>query len=139
MNLNFTISELLKTNYNVNNMPTTKNVYDNLLKLIVLILQPVREHIKKPMIVTSGYRSPQLNALVKGSATSQHCTGEACDFVINGMTPKEIVAIIRKMPIEWGQLIEEYSGTQAWVHISLPNAKHKKEILKYQNGKYYNI
>jgi len=140
MNLNFSISELLKTSYNVNNMPTTKNIYDNLLKLIVLVLQPIRDKIGKPMNVSSGYRSPQLNALLpNASKTSQHCLGEACDFTVKGMTPKELVTIIRKMDIEWGQLIEEYSGNQSWVHISLPNAKHKKEVLKYQNGIYSKI
>lgn len=42
-------------------------------------LEPLRVGIDAPLLITSGYRCPLVNKLVGGSATSQHCRGEAAD------------------------------------------------------------
>ncbi len=128
--LNFTFSELLKSdtakNNNISNMPDISSL-DNLLDLIVFCLQPLRELIDKPMIITSGFRTDKVNKLVGGSSFSQHKSGQAVDFVVKNMTPSKIIDIILKSNIEFDQLINEYDK---WVHISFNKHKNRKQVLK---------
>ena len=78
MKLNFKMSELIYSETaiknNVNNMPDI-NSLDNLLNLIYYCLQPARELLGAPMIITSGYRNPLVNRLVGGVNSSQHTKG----------------------------------------------------------------
>ena len=46
------------------------------------ILEPLREFAGQPIIISSGYRCPQLNIKVGGVYSSQHTLGEACDIRI---------------------------------------------------------
>ena len=46
------------------------------------VLEPLREQVKEPVIISSGYRCPVLNRAVGGSNTSQHIKGEACDIYV---------------------------------------------------------
>lgn len=126
MQLNFSISELCKTSHNVNNNPTIKEV-DNLLNLIFYCLQPLRDKLQKPILITSGYRSEALNKIVGGKYNSQHLKGQACDFKVNGMTINQIIDFIRKNNIEYDQLINEYDK---WVHISYAKGRNRKQVLK---------
>ena len=142
MKLNFTISELTNSytanQCKINNMPDLQSL-DNLLELIVNCLQPVRDYLKKPMIVTSGYRCKLLNQKVGGSQKSEHLQGKACDFVITGMKVADIVSKIRNSDIEFNQLIEEYSKDGCWVHISYNKGFNRREVLRYKNGIYTKI
>ncbi len=127
MTLNFKISELIYSDtaikHNINNMPDI-NSLDCMLDLIHYCLQPIREKIKKPMIITSGYRCPDVNRLVGGKSNSQHLKGQAADFQIRGMSPAEIIQRIYTMGIEYDQLINEYNG---WVHISFVKGKNRRQ------------
>ena len=129
MNLNFKISELVHSDIavqnNINNMPDI-NSLDNLLELTFYCLQPIRDLIKKPMIITSGFRCSKVNFFAGGAINSQHLTGQAADFVIKGMTPKEIIEIIKNSNIEYDQLIDE----KTWVHISFNKGNNRKQILR---------
>lgn len=129
---NFTLEELYKSNtaskLGINNVPN-KDVSSNLMILAVKILQPLREAYGKPITVTSGYRSFELNKAVKGSSTSQHLKGEAADLVTDNNKKLFEVAkrLIDEGKIKVGQLIDEYN--YKWIHISLPNNKHNNQIL----------
>lgn len=57
---------------------------------LVDLLQKVREHFGKPVIITSAYRTQSYNKKVGGTSGSRHLTGEAADFVINGVSPAKI-------------------------------------------------
>jgi hypothetical protein len=57
----------------------SKAIVDSLRYLATTALQPVRDYISVPLAINSGYRHPDVNALIGGSATSQHCLGEAAD------------------------------------------------------------
>ena len=46
------------------------------------VLEPLREQVREPVIISSGYRCPVLNRAVGGSNTSQHIKGEACDIYV---------------------------------------------------------
>lgn len=142
MNLNFSISELINSDtankYKINNMPDI-NSLDCLQELIYFCLQPIRDKIKKPMLITSGYRCQQVNKLVGGSETSEHKKGMAADFIIHGMTNTDIVKFIKNSGIKYTQLIEEHSTNASWVHISYNPKNLKCETLLYKNGKYVKI
>lgn len=131
MGLNFKMSELIHSDtavrQNINNMPDI-NSLDCMLDLIVHCLQPIREKIAKPMIISSGYRNSQVNKLVGGVATSQHCKGQAVDFTVKGMSVAAVIEFIKKSGIEYDQLINEYNK---WVHISYVKGRNRKQVLKY--------
>ena len=80
------------------------------------VLEPVRVHFARPVVITSGYRSPQLNKAVKGSATSQHCRGEAADFTVPGVSNLEVIRWMHRN-LDFDQLIYEF-GETGWIHCS---------------------
>ena len=131
MQLNFTISELIKSDtaatYGIDNTPDSDSL-DNMLELIVNCLQPIRDKLDKPMIITSGYRNSQVNTLVGGVAASQHTKGQAADFKVSGYTPSELVKLIQTYGTDYDQLINEYDK---WVHISYVKGNNRKQVLKY--------
>lgn len=98
----------------------------NLFKVAALMEQVRSALGAKPILVSSGFRSVQLNARVGGARTSNHMTGEAVDFRCPGFgTPLQISQAIVKSGIKFGQLLME--GT--WVHISLPDGNNDGEVL----------
>ena len=129
---NFTLEELYKSStaekLKINNTPN-EEVKNSLILLATKVLQPLRVAFGKPITVTSGYRSPLLNQAVRGAKTSQHLKGEAADLKCsdNKKLFETSKKLIEEKKIEVGQLIDEYN--YSWVHISLPNLKHKNEIL----------
>ena len=83
---NFTIGEFLRSNTAERDENLKREQYkpppeivDNLKHLVETALQPIRSNLEFPIRINSGYRNPLLNKLVGGSATSQHCKGEAAD------------------------------------------------------------
>lgn len=107
---NFSLNEFNKRNYNV---PT--DVLRNLIEL-AKNLQVLRDEVKKPIKITSGYRPAELNAKVGGATKSRHITGQAADFKIEGYTPKQVAAIIEKLIAE-GKMKQGGLGTYStWVH-----------------------
>ena len=108
--LNFSISELIHSDNaiksGIDNTPNIKEI-DNLLNLIFYCLQPIRDKLKKPMIITSGFRNPKVNFLAGGKANSQHLEGKAADFIVKGMTPNQIIEFIIKSGVEYDQLMNE--------------------------------
>jgi hypothetical protein len=87
----------------------------------------------RPVLVSSGYRSPALNAAVGGAASSAHMTGLAADFICPGFgSPLEICRKIAASNIVFDQLIQE--GT--WVHVGLAPAgpKPRQQVLSASFG-----
>jgi hypothetical protein len=117
----------------VSNMPTEAHI-ENFKLLAEKVFQPIREHFAVPIHISSGYRSAALNKAIGGSATSQHCSGEAIDIDMDGtsVTNAAIFNYI-KDNLEFDQLIWEF-GTDAnpdWVHVSYESTgKQRKQILK---------
>lgn len=128
--LYFSISELIHSDiaklHNIENLPDIKSL-DNLLNLIFYVLQPIRERLQKPIIITSGYRNEQVNRLVGGKPTSQHLIGQAVDIVVPNMTPSEVTQFIRNTYIEYDQLINEYDK---WIHISYNKGNNRQQYFK---------
>lgn len=110
---------------------------ENLKLLCEYVLEPIREKIGCPLVISSGYRSEKVNALVGGSKTSQHILGQAADIQIFDKTKTNvdlfntIVEMIRSGEIQIGQVIWEFGETEPnWVHVSLPTSRHRNEILR---------
>lgn len=111
----------------------------NLIRLAEKVFEPTREHFKVPIHISSGYRIMNLNQAVKGSITSQHCSGEAIDIDQKGgkVTNKMIFDYI-KDNLKFDQLIYEF-GTKDnpdWVHVSYTD-KNRNQVLRAKkvNGK----
>ena len=67
----------------ISNIPTPEHL-ENFKKLAENVFEPIRKHFGVPIHISSGYRSKALNAAIGGSATSQHCKGEAIDIDMDG-------------------------------------------------------
>ena len=134
----FTIPELSRSTYatrhGIDNTPT-QAVKLALIDLIDNVLVPVRQHYGKPVLVTSGYRSPKVNRAIGGSATSDHCYGRAADFTVSGHSNMEVCEWI-EANLEFKQLIYEY-GESGWVHCAYAQGLNKNAVLsaKRQGGK----
>lgn len=79
------------------------------------VLEPLRARVKRPIVVSSGYRSKSVNARIGGSTSSQHCKGEAADIIVPGMETADVVELIRAMRLPFDQVIDEFDR---WVHVS---------------------
>lgn len=135
-----TRSETAKRN-GIDNTPTAEHL-ENFKLLADKVFEPIREHFKTPIFISSGYRSKELNELIKGSATSQHCKGQAIDIDMdggNGEVTNRMVFDFIKNKLDFDQLIWEF-GTDFnpdWVHVSYVKGKNRKQKLKAvrTNGK----
>ena len=126
----------------LSNMPTPEHL-ENFKKLAENIFEPIRKHFGVPIMISSGYRSKELNTAIGGSLTSQHCTGEAIDIdmdgTANGVTNKMVFDYIKES-LDFDQLIWEFGSDSNpdWVHVSYESTgKQRKQILKAKkvNGK----
>ena len=105
---------------------------ENLRALCENVLQKVRDHYGKGVKVNSAYRSPESNAAVGGSKTSDHCKGMAADIEIPGVANAELAQWIMDN-LEYTQLILEFYTPgipdSGWVHVSYdPNNLKKQEL-----------
>jgi zinc D-Ala-D-Ala carboxypeptidase len=132
---NFSLDELTRsttaTRLCIDNSPSAQ-VVENLQALARNVLQPVRNHLG-PIIISSGYRSPDLNKAIGGSRTSDHCLGFAADIQINNYDNQKLAKHIQAMG-GFTQLIlefyEEGRPNSGWVHISYNPANLKNECLR---------
>lgn len=124
---NFSFMEFIKTSHKdhfKSNLHCARHpaVLRNLKSLAKDILQPIRYHFDKPLIITSGFRYPELNRKVGGSNNSQHLYGEAADFYIKDTDKNEVfIWITCSSSLIYGQCILEPS----WIHISFPRMYKK--------------
>jgi zinc D-Ala-D-Ala carboxypeptidase len=137
MNLtaNFSLHELSKSEtalrLGLDNTPD-EEATENLRLLCEKVLQPVRDHYGKGVKVNSAYRSPESNAAVGGSKTSDHCKGMAADIEIPGVANADLAQFIMDN-LDYTQLILEFYTPgipdSGWVHVSYdPNNLKKQEL-----------
>jgi uncharacterized protein YcbK (DUF882 family) len=96
------------------------------IELAVTMLQPLRTRLG-PMRVTSGYRAPALNNVVRGSKHSQHLRAEAADidFVDNQRAFDTMRG--RWNEFRCGQVI--HYPEKGFVHIALPSKRYPIPIF----------
>lgn len=132
----FSLDEFTKsqtaTRYGINNQPNLEQ-RDNLVRLCVHVLEPLRAIVGKSISVSSGFRSRGLNSAIGGSQTSQHSLGQAADIEVYGFDNFALAKIIRdKLPFD--QLILEFydrneGPNSGWVHVSYNANRNRKQVL----------
>jgi zinc D-Ala-D-Ala carboxypeptidase len=132
----FSLSELtvsqMAARRGIKNVPDAAQVEN--LRRLAAVLEQVRAVVNKPITVNSGFRSVQVNGLVGGAPTSEHCDGRAADIICPAYgNPWQLAKAIEAADIAYNQLILEYG---AWVHISIPRAGYgaKMQTLTYRHG-----
>lgn len=88
-------------------------ISNNLFLLARYIMQELRDYMKEPIIILSGYRDKELNSLVGGSRRSRHMDGLACDFTCSDL---EKAFNFIQHTLDFGELIIYKS----FIHVSLP-------------------
>lgn len=143
MNLSehFTLEEMIASQtaarYGIDNTPNDDQI-QCLANLCTNILEPVRSFLKQSnpstlILISSGFRCPELNKKIGGSTTSQHCFGEAADFTAKNWSVYDAFRAIALGGFPYDQII--YEGT--WVHASFTVRKpNRGQILKafFGNG-----
>ena len=135
LSTNFSLHELSKSEtalrMGFDNTPD-EEATENLRLLCEMVLQPVRDHYGKGVKVNSAYRSPESNAAVGGSKTSDHCKGMAADIEIPGVANADLAQWIMDN-LDYTQLILEFYTPgipdSGWVHVSYDPANLKKQEL----------
>ena len=118
----FTVSETAARQGIANDPPPY--VVQN-LKRLAIFLEDVRALLGVPLRITSGYRSPELNAAIGGSATSAHVHGLAADFIAPPLTVIAACQRIATSMIDFDQLIYEHT----WIHFGLSADKARRQVL----------
>ena len=142
----FSLSEFTKSStamkHGIKNTPPQEAV-DNLKALCLGCLEPLREELGLPVVITSGYRTKALNSmLAHSSERSQHMLGQAADFYVapgqSGLSRRELLIkafrlIILDGSIDYDQLILYPS----FIHVSYVSRERNRRtiLLGMRNGK----
>jgi hypothetical protein len=141
MNLsrNFTLRELVRSSTaaarGIDNTPSLEAV--RALELLARrTLQPLRDAIGAPLTVSSGYRSPELNAAVGGAAKSQHMKGQAADVTAAGLSSLELLQVVQAAAIPFDQAITY--DNKPHLHLSYTESP-RGQVLRRVGGEYQEI
>ncbi len=135
----FWYRELIHTNHRRVNNSASQDVIDRACRFTAGVLDPIRAHYKKPLVVHSWYRSPRLNRKIGGSRSSHHCAKNgmmAIDFHIIGRSFVDIFCDIAAGKFgDWDQLIFEFNR---WIHLSKsygPRPNRRMVLAAYKRGR----
>ena len=132
---NFTLAEFTKSQTaerkGIDNTPEGEHL-DAAKELFENVVQKVRDHFG-PTVINSGYRGPELNEAVGGSAKSQHCKGQAADIEVPGVANGDLAQWIVDN-CDFDQVILEFAQKgvpdAGWVHVSYKgDGSNRKSIL----------
>ena len=122
----FSIEELTKSatakRLGIDNTPSDE-IKKNLTLFIEKVLDPIREDWGSSIIVSSGYRCPELNAKVGGAKTSGHLYGYCADLQVKGGMKKMrefadfILKWMKDHKMKWDEILFEHSGGVTWLHF----------------------
>lgn len=142
---NFTMEEFFRSakadSLKIDNTPTEKEKA-NINRLVIDILQPIRDKFGNPITVSSGYRCEKLNKAVNGSPTSAHRFGNAADLKAKDMKAFQRCVLEWAKTNKFDQVIIEYpdkNHVASWIHIGIFNSsgKQRKQIIYTKDGKNY--
>ena len=125
----FTLAELTKTSVKIDNVPSQEQV--NNLKRLCRWLEQLRRRWNNlygegddPIIINSGFRSPEVNKAVGGATLSNHLTGCAVDIRCIGIEQAlRYAAILLDISDlnneDFDELIIERKGYSYWIHFAV--------------------
>lgn len=88
------------------------------------VLDILRNKLGKPVIINSGYRTPEWNKKCNGAKYSYHMRGMAADIRVKGMSPKQVANILNEIvPDECGIIVYN-----SWVHFDVRTSKYRKGV-----------
>lgn len=90
---------------------------------LMRILENIREHFGKPVIINSGYRTPEWNTKIGGAKNSYHMKGMAADIVVKGVSSKQVA--------EYASVIMQNGGVIRYTnftHIDVRSQKYRKGV-----------
>lgn len=135
---NFKLSEFFRSSTaaknGIKNEPSVDEratIARNINLLVDNVLDPIRDMVNTPIIITSGYRCPQVNKLVGGVDNSQHMSGYAADFHIQGFTSSMMYQVFLYIfnTLKFDQLI--YYRHKNIIHVSyVENCNRHEAFLK---------
>ena len=110
----------------------------NLQTLIYEVINPIVNHFGD-IKITSGYRSPELCLKIGSSIKSQHCLGQAVDFIILDVSNREVADWIVNH-LDYDQCILEFwekdKINSGWIHCSYSSTNRKMYLRAYKaNGR----
>ena len=131
----FTLGELTKSGSHpeVYNIPSHEAIAN--MKRLCQWLEVLRKRYNAPIIINSGYRSPQLNKKIGGVVNSNHLTGCAVDIRVSGMEQLiRYAAILLDYAEESHQdfdelLIEKNRYGAIWLHFAVRPSGNRRKIL----------
>lgn len=103
----------------------------NINLLVDNVLDPIRDMVHTPILITSGYRCPIVNKLVGGADNSQHMSGYAADFHVQGFTHSMMYQLFLCIfnTLEFDQLI--YYRNKNIIHVSyVDNCNRHEAFIK---------
>ena len=112
----FLVSETA-TRRGIANQPADE-VVARLRLLCQSVLEPLRVQLACPVVITSGYRSRELNLAVGGSLRSLHIQGRAADIVVPGMTALAVCEAVKRLNLPCAEIIHEFGR---WSHLAAAN------------------
>ncbi|MBR5698430.1 MAG: peptidase M15 [Prevotella sp.] len=116
---NFTLAEMVATSHRKLQDTPTLDVIQNLQKLCVLVLQPLRDKVGAPVYINSGYRSKRLNAKVGGVPNSRHLLGKAADIHCDNLAYAKVIFDILIQNPNVDKVLIEKKGRYVWVHVQM--------------------
>jgi len=126
---NFKLSEFIYSETalekGIDNTPN-EQVIENITLLVIKLLQPLRGLYGKPIVISSGYRSKELNRAVGGVYNSQHLIGQAAD--IRTTNPQELLALLKSSHLMFDQAIT-YKSKPHLLHLSYKATGNRNMIL----------
>ena len=134
----FNLSEFFQsstaTKNGIKNEPSSDartTIARNINLLVDNVLDPIRDMVHTPILITSGYRCPIVNKLVGGADNSQHMSGYAADFHVQGFTPSMMYQLFLCVSntLEFDQLI--YYRNKNIIHVSyVDNCNRHEAFIK---------
>ena len=107
------------------------------LYLLAMALEEIRARLGKPIVISSGYRSPALNAAVGGAPNSAHVLGYAADLTCPGFgAPLSVCKAIATLPgFRYDQVIAEFvTANGGWCHLSIDPRGRMQTLTINRNG-----